>query len=210
MGFFSTFRSQVPNIIARLESIRKDLDVAQNNIKQLELLEKELSSKETSMAQCETITKKAVEDFGVALWVKNCESHFLFTNKACRETILKCEGEKDPLELTNGDFAKDALAQVCLQSDKKTMESQTTKRFIEHAIYEKTGHVFLDVVKSPFYDEKGKLAGTVGSGIDMTNSIPDKIKEQHINASSIEIPVDVTMSERIFVDLLERRQTPRG
>ena len=207
MGFFSRFRSQMPDIISRLSTIREDLSSAQKSLRKLELLEKELSSKEHNIPFQEKILKEAISDFGVAIWIKDLDGRFLFANKTCCERILKCP-EEVVLNMRNGDLKRDAMAQVCMRGDKKVLKNRITMRFIEHAIYDH-GHVFLDTVKSPFYDEQNTLIGITGSAVEITDSIPDTIKEHHKNSGLVEIPLNATLSRDRFVEFLERRSDHR-
>jgi PAS domain S-box-containing protein len=207
MIFPFNLRSQIPSIIVRLKAIRLELNETQNNIESLVAIEKSLTTKETDQARSEKLLKIAINDFGVAMWIKDLNSRFVYVNKTCCDTILQCS-EDEASNSTNGDFENDALSQVCMESDQKVIESQATKRFIEHAIYEH-GHVFLDVIKSPIYDDSGRLAGTMGNAVNITNSVPGIIKKQRIKSNSTEIPVDTTMSPEMFVKFLERRKRIR-
>ena len=122
----------MPDIIKRLENVKHDLVVTQGSIEQLMLFEETLNKENGD--SIEGLVKSAVENFDVAMWLKNTEGRFLYANKACCAKILKCSLQ-EALNLTNGDLKNDALAQVCMQSDKKVLERQATARFIEHAIY---------------------------------------------------------------------------
>ncbi len=195
MSFLSIFKSQMPDIIKRLESVRHDLAVTQGSIEQLMLFEETYSGKE------DELVKIAIDGFDVAMWLKDTEGRFLYANKACCTKILKCTLE-EALNLTNGDLKNDALAQVCMQSDKKVLEHQATARFIEHAINKDGTHIWTDVIKSPVFSD-GKLVGTAGNAVDITDTIPLIIKEMHTKASSIEISVDATMSKDQLIEFLE-------
>jgi PAS domain-containing protein len=130
----SLFRSQVPNIIDRLKELRRELECAQKDIERLDNLERRLEVQKNSKFRYEEILKSALDTFGVALWIKDINSHFLFVNQVCCETILRCTID-DALLKTDADFKNDALAKICHISDKKVIESQKTRRFIEHAVY---------------------------------------------------------------------------
>ena len=201
MSFLSIFRSQMPDIIKRLENIKHDLAVTQGSIEQLMLFEETYSGKE------DELVKIAIDGFDVAMWLKDTEGRFLYANKACCTKILKCTLE-EALNLTNGDLKNDALAQVCMQSDKKVLESQTTKRFIEHAVSNGGVHVWIDVVKSIVFSGD-RLIGVTGNAVDITDSVPLVIKEMHKKTSSIEIPMDATIGEEQIIEFLERRKEPR-
>lgn len=207
-NFLSIFRSQMPDIIKRLESVRSDLHITQANIEQLVLLEKgKLSITEDEQAEFRGLRKAMMSSLDIALWAKDMQGRFIIVNKACCEKILKCS-EQEALNLKNGDLANDALAKICMETDLKVMKSLTPRRFIENAVYEDGRNIFIDTVKSPLFRD-GELIGTTGSAIDVTDEIPDEIKKQRTKSSSIEIPLDTTMNEEQFVKLLERRKVAR-
>lgn len=205
MSFLSIFKSQVPNIIKRLENVKHDLAVTQRSIEQLMLFEETLSEENGGLV--EELIKSAVENFSVAMWLKDIKGRFLYANKACCEKILKCT-LKEALALTNGDLKEDALAQVCMQSDKIVIENQVTGRWIEHAIFSGNIHIWIDTVKSPVFLGR-KLVGTTGNAVDITDDIPPFIKETHKKASSIPVPMNATIGKEQLIKFLERRLKPR-
>lgn len=204
MAFLSFFRSEVPNILSSLKVTRLELSKTQNDLERLLIMEQNYATEETTECQYGCYIRAAIDTFGVALWIKDENHKFVFVNRACCHYILKCE-EEEALNFTDTDFEKDALARECLKSDKKVMESQKTMRFIEHAVYEDGKEIFLDIVKSPRI-KHGEVIGTIGSGVVITNSIPEGIRNQHRKSNSIEVPVDLSIGTRKLVEILERRR----
>lgn len=205
MSFLTFFRSNVPEILIRLKAVRLELSKAQHDIERLLILEQNLALKELNAFQYNELIRLSIDGFGVALWIKDDSGRFVFANKICCDKILKCQ-EEDALNFTDADFEKDALAKVCLKSDKVVRESLKTKRFIEHAVYNNGDgeEIFLDVVKSPRI-VAGEFVGTTGCAIVITSSIPKEIRDQHKFSSSIEIPVEASMGTHKLIELLERR-----
>lgn len=203
MRFLDIFKFQVPGILKRLQDIQHEVSVTHANIKKLAEIEETLGRQGIGSSKIE----KAIDELEVAIWLKDINGRFLFVNRACCEKILKCS-RTEALSLKNGDLKKDALAQVCMKSDLKVLTSRQTYRWIEHAIYEDGRHIFVDTLKSPVYDGND-IVGIVGNAVDITDSIPDVIKAQHVNAGSILIPLNMTMSGLQLADILERRETPR-
>lgn len=201
MSFLSVFQSQVPGIIKRLENVRSELAVTQKNIEHLLLFE------ETFSGRTEELAKLVMDNLDVATWLKDLDGRFLYANKACCKKILKCSLE-EALNLTNGDLKKDALAQVCMQSDRAVIKSQVTMRFVEHAIYNGDVHIWIDTVKSPVFSSK-KLIGITGNAVNITNDIPLIIREKHTKASSIEVPISLALCEKHLIEYLERRKESR-
>ena len=208
MNFFSVFRSQIPGIIDRLKIVRVELDQVRDNLKQLMILEGKLISKEVEVTKYQNLLQSAVNNFAVAVWIKDINGKFIYVNKACCENILKCT-EEEALGLKNGELKKNALSEICVASDKEVLKQKCTLRFIEHAYYDNGKHVFLDTIKSLVYDDNNKIVGIVGNAIDLSNKVPDTVKAQRNKSSFIEIPLNTIMSSRQIISFIERRLKPR-
>ena len=204
INFLSIFRAQIPDIIKRLDGVKAELRITKNNIQHLMSIEKELSEEVMPRRLVET----AIDNFHVAIWIKDLDGRFLFANKACCKTILRCSLE-EALNLKNGDLKRDALAQVCMKTDLAIRKYKVTKRWIEFALYEDGQKIFVDTIKSPIFDDDNKFIGVVGNAVNITKSIPDVIRSQDRKSNSIEIPINTTLNHRMFADLLERRSQPR-
>ena len=201
-GFTSTFKRQVPGMMEHLKSIRAHTGSIKGALEQLLFIEKKLVGTQDHSCEVGKLIKSAIDDFNVAIWIKDLQSHFIFANRACCQTILKCT-LREVYEMTDADFKKDALACVCLKSDKKVMDSQTTKRFIECAQYDYE-HTFLLVTKSPTFDND-KVSGTIGSAVNISDYIPNMIRQQYDKAASIEIPLKVGLDNWMIIELLNRQ-----
>lgn len=204
MYFLNFFRNQLPIILQDLKVTRLELTKLQSDLERLLIMEQNCASSELTACQYGYCIKTAIDTFGVALWIKDVDHCFIFVNQACCHNILK-RSEEEALNLTDVDFADDALATECIKSDKMVMSSKKTMRFLEHAVYSDGKEIFLDVVKSPRLED-GIVVGTIGSAIVITDSIPKGIRDQHRRSNSIEVPVDSTMGTRKLIQLLERRK----
>lgn len=198
--FWNLFKTELPNILDRLKAIRQDIDDARDSLARLVAIESHMNI--VDMATM-------IDSFNIALWAKDLSGRFIFANKVCCETILKCS-LSEVLNLKNGDFKKDALSRVCVATDTLVLKTLETKRYIEHAVYaDADGDVYLDSVKNPLYNAEGKLVGITGNAVIITDSIPEEIRQQTRKSNYIEIPVNATMSAEMFITLLERRKKDR-
>ena len=75
------------------------------------------------------------------------------------------------------------------------------RAFIEHANYE-TGPMWIDSTKSPWIKDD-KLIGTVGSAKDITNVVPQNIKDKYSDSGFVEIDIDLLLSEDKFDEILK-------
>lgn len=178
------FKSRIPEIIKQLHNIRKELDLAQ---KRLELV---VALSENRRRLNDQVIESAFNDFGMAIWIKDLESRFIFANKNCCDSILKCSPE-DAMDKRDDEIDENSLSATCLRSDRQVMAMQETKRFIEHGLYDGE-HIFLDTIKSPVFF-KGELIGTAGSGSEITRMVSKELENLHPDACSVEIPINAIL-----------------
>lgn len=200
-SFIATFNAQVPGILDHLNKIRDNVGAINGSVERLKFIEKELCGAKKDICEVGELIKNAIDHFGIAVWAKDIESRFIFANKVCCRVILHNTFLKIQA-MTDDEFKKDALACVCMESDRKVLKTQETKRFIESARYEHE-HVFLDVVKSPIYNEIHELSGTIGSASDISENVPEVVKRRFSEPASIEIPLKTTISNWQLIELLK-------
>ena len=114
------------------------------------------------------------------IWAKGLDKRYLFANKAICEKLLNASGIKEPLGKTDLFFAQrerdrhpddpdwHTFGELCQDSDAITLERGETSIFEEYGNV-KGKYLCLDVHKSPFFNEKGEIIGTVGSARDITD-----------------------------------------
>lgn len=129
-----------------------------------------------------------VEDL---LWAKDLNNCYIFANKAMCERLLGTSNLSEPIGKTDMFFAERERAkhpddnqwhtfgEICRDTDTIVLQNRKTERFDEYGNV-RGQFLFLDVFKSPFYDEKGNIIGTVGSGRDVTR---EKQLEKEFNQS---------------------------
>lgn len=150
------------------------------------------------------------------VWAKNIDDEYLFANKAIRERLLKCDDPDEVVGKTDTYFAlKERAAgneytfgEICVNSDEIVKLSGQPERFIEDGMVREE-YLIIDVHKAPFFDETGKVIGTVGCGRDITQEkdIGDKLfrsRQQFIcvlnNLTSLVYVVDLKTYEILFVN----------
>ncbi len=116
------------------------------------------------------------------LWIKDLQGSYLFANQALCNGLLMAENLDEPIGKNDVFFAtrerekhKDnpdwhTFGELCFDSDQQVIDSQQPMRFEEYGNI-KGKIMYLEVHKAPFYDEQGKLLGTVGSGRDITEMV---------------------------------------
>ncbi len=126
------------------------------------------------------------------IWAKGLDKRYLFANKAICERLLNATNIKEPLGRTDVFFAlrernrhpDDPLwhtfGELCQDSDAITLERG------EPSVFEEFGNIkgkylCLEVHKSPFFNEKGEVIGTVGSARDITDrkKIEAELEQHH-------------------------------
>ncbi|MCP3874013.1 MAG: PAS domain S-box protein [Desulfobacteraceae bacterium] len=129
------------------------------------------------------------------IWAKDLDKRFIFVNKTICQNLLNAIDSKEPIGKTDLFFAERERAdhpndptwhtfgELCQDSDSVTMEKGVTQQFDEFGNI-KGKFLFLDVYKSPFLDETGKMIGTVGSARDVTRT---KEIEKELNTLNEEL-----------------------
>lgn len=111
------------------------------------------------------------------MWAKDLDGKYTYANKSILNTLFYGFDKsavlgKDDLEITK--LCKDLVGaknhtfgEICSNSDAIILNTLTKQRFLE---YGKVGgkEIYLEVYKAPFYNQNGKLLGTVGTGRDIT------------------------------------------
>jgi len=166
---------------------KSELDNSREGLNRLVELTKQLDTIDGGICN-DGLLNIITNSLDFAIWAKDLSGRFLYVNDPCARIILRTTVDK-ALRLTDEDFERNALAHVCMGSDQKVLDSLTTRRFIEHARYADRD-LWLDTVKAPLFKE-GKLIGVIGSGKDITDSIPIEIKNRFGKAGALELDVDL-------------------
>ena len=184
----------------RKESISYELDKSREGIDRLSELTNRLAIMEEDVCKHDGFIREIINNLDNPMWCKNIDGHFLFLNRAYATLVLKTTVSA-ALDLRDTDFKDNVLAKVCIESDRKVIETSETKRFIEHAQYSDYD-LWLDIIKSPLI-MSGKLIGTVGSAKDITEIVSKDIKDSFVEAQSMELPLN-------FVYCIKDKNTTRG
>jgi len=114
------------------------------------------------------------------LWVKDLEGRYLYVNEAICNELLMANDIDEPIGKNDIFFAererkkhKDVkdwhtFGELCFDSDLEVLSQKRAMRFEEYGNI-KGKMVYLEVNKAPFYDDKGNILGTVGSGRNVTD-----------------------------------------
>lgn len=109
------------------------------------------------------------------IWAKDLDRKFLFVNKAMCQKLLGAADTSEPIGRTDMFFAErerrahadnpnwHTFGEICSDSDAVVMSTRKPARFEEFGNV-KGQFLYLDVYKAPFWDEQGRMIGTVGCG----------------------------------------------
>ena len=120
------------------------------------------------------LVEAMADNMGDMLWAKDPQGRFIFANRAIRENLL-CSDDEEVLGRTDLHFAarnralgrQHTFGQCCVDSDQAVLSSRAPGRFVEDGLM-RGAYLCLEVLKSPLFDDRGALIGTVGSGRDIT------------------------------------------
>jgi two-component system, cell cycle sensor histidine kinase and response regulator CckA len=125
------------------------------------------------------------------IWAKDLEKRFIFVNRAmCRKLLIAADTE-EPIGRTDMYFAqrertahrehpnRHNFGEICTDSDAVVISAKRAQRFDEFGNV-KGQFLYLDVHKSPMWDEQGEMIGTVGCGRDVTRE--RQLEQEHRQA----------------------------
>jgi PAS domain S-box-containing protein len=113
------------------------------------------------------------------IWAKDMNGKYIFANKAMCDKLLMAKDVEEPIGKTDMFFAErerkkhhgrpdwHTFGEICGNTDLVVLKSKKPERFDEYGNV-RGKHLFLDVIKAPFWDENGQMIGTVGSARDVT------------------------------------------
>lgn len=141
------------------------------------------------------------------IWAKDLNNHYLFANRAMCENLFNAKDTDEPVGKTDMFFAKrererhkdnpkwHTFGEICRDSDTIVLKSKKKERFDEYGNV-KGKFLYLDVYKTPFLNEEGKIIGTVGSGRDVT-------KEKQLESEFEETRLKLIESEEKYRTMVE-------
>jgi PAS domain S-box-containing protein len=117
-----------------------------------------------------------VEDM---IWAKDLNGKYIFANKTMCNKLLLAKNVEEPIGKNDMFFVDrerkkhpdnrdwHTFGELCVNTDKVVIKSKKPERFDEYGNV-RGKFLFLDVIKTPLWDENGQMIGTVGSARDVT------------------------------------------
>lgn len=102
-----------------------------------------------------------------AVWMKNAAGEYLSVNEAFLLRVGKRRG--DVIGKTDHVLWPKDYADECLISDKAVMEGKLQRRFMEVMPDAKGNRINVETIKTPIYDDTGKLFGITGVARDIVS-----------------------------------------
>ena len=157
---------------------------------------------EKKLAETCRMLRNMCDNLQEMIWCKDLNEKYMFANKAVCENLLfttieEVVGKDDiffalreqALAPSNDKFH--TFGVKCHESDRKVLTSGKAIHLDEEG-YLKGKKVILEITKSPFFDEAGKLIGIVGSGKFVTEQ---RITEKRLIESEAKYKVIVESSQ---------------
>jgi PAS domain S-box-containing protein len=126
-----------------------------------------------------TLLRRITDNMPDMLWAKDLNNRYIFANKAMCEKLFNTKDTNEPVGRNDMFFAIrersvnpenpnwHTFGEMCRDSEEAVIKSGKTEHFEEFGNI-KNKFLFLDVYKSPLFDEEGSIVGTVGAGRDVT------------------------------------------
>lgn len=178
--------SRILNCIVPRIDFANSFDDTFGSLERLKGLTNQLEQMDMEIHARESRLLGALDNIELAIWAKDADNRFVYVNQACCDTILHCT-KAEALRAKDTDFEEAVLADVCTNSDEITKARRETVRFIEHAV--NAEELWIDTMKSPWFKD-GKVIGTVGTGKNVTDIVPEAIRNRIREPLLVEIPMD--------------------
>lgn len=165
----------------RLIRLEIAMDITKRKKAEIEL--REAKEKYKALSRMLRLMCDNVQDM---IWAKDLEKRYIFANKAICKNLLNASDPMEPIGKNDMFFAMrerqrhpdnpdwHTFGELCQDSDTVTIDRGEAGQFDEFGNV-KGAFLFLDVRKTPFFDEEGNIIGTVGSARDVTE---EKKKEK--------------------------------
>jgi len=173
---------------------------------ELELKVKKLDTKTKKLKQIEKTLKEKITELNSFInnvpdmaWIKDIESRFIAVNKTFSETV-----GMNPESLINQScevcFGKEA-AKKFREDDQEVMKGKKQVTIVEKIKdSKKNEEIWLETIKSPIFNESGRVSGTVGIARDITHhklTQEELVKSKAMFEAVIEsLPFDVFALDR--------------
>ena len=135
-------------------------------VSQLQSIVKQLEKAESSLKVALIVQEAILDNIPDMAWLKDVDGKFLAVNEAferssglSRDTLI---GKSD------FDFWPEHLARRFREDDQEVMRSGEQKRIEETTVSTESSPKWIETIKSPVYDDKGKLFGITGISRDVT------------------------------------------
>ena len=141
---------------AALETLNREL---QSEIKEREQAEEALKNSEA-------LYQSLVETLPLSVFRKDLYERFIFGNKAFCEALG--HSLEEIVGKTDRDFFPAELAEKYRDDDREVIESKQVRKAIEDHQTPTGERIYVEVVKAPVYDYRGRVVGTQGIFWDVT------------------------------------------
>jgi len=143
------------------------------------ITEHALKESELNYRNLYTLFRTISDNMTDMLWAKDLNKKYLFANKAICMNLLNARNPEEVIGKTDLYFAERTRAErpddpnwhtfgeICRDSDQVVIDSGKSEQFDEFGNV-RGKFLFLDVHKSPLFNDKGEMIGVVGSGRDVT------------------------------------------
>ncbi|WP_136799541.1 PAS domain S-box protein [Desulfosediminicola ganghwensis] len=163
----------------RLLAVARDISEQKKAETAREALIEDLQKSEKREKNISRMLRMICDNVPDMIWAKDLERKYTFVNKATCKNLLKAVDTTEPLGKTDLHFAERERArypenpswhtfgEICRDSDTIIMDTGAPGRFDEFGNVSGK-HLHLSVHIAPFFDDNGKIIGTVGCGRDVT------------------------------------------
>ena len=135
---------------------------------------------EESLAEERAMLRLVVDNVPVQIYFKDVHSKFTLVNKRQAEWV-GCSSERELIGKSDADFYTPTGSRHTQVDEQRIMDTgKPIVSEIQREMWPHRGDTFVQVVKQPWYDSTGRLAGTFGVSTDVTGIVESQEKLEDI------------------------------
>jgi PAS domain S-box-containing protein len=151
--------------ISRVGKLRRELSQTQQELREAHAKLEEREQMEAALHKSDARLRTIIDATPAVVFIKDTESLFLMVNRRFEELFGQTAAEV--IGRNNIDDLDDEAAAVIRNNDLAVLESGRAMEFEETAILPDGPHIFLSV-KSPLFDQRGRVYALCGIATDIT------------------------------------------
>ncbi len=164
------------NLITKLDAIYDKLETEVQLVNKMEVELQAIKKERDVYKNLVIAVGNTIPDL---MWAKDLDGRYIYTNREICDTLFYGMDKSTVLGRNDVELAlmckakvgndKHTFGEICANSDVIVLDKRSKELFLEYGLINGV-EVYLEVHKAPFYNSRGELLGTVGTGRNVTET----------------------------------------